>query len=311
MNFTDQQNYAIVQTELDEVFYQEFQYESMVPGIATAATADIFKVNNTTHAAYIEEVYSGIGLFDSIGETETVPNAQPKVANKMTTYVKDFAKGVELSKNFFDDNMHGVWSRTVSEMARKARITMDYTAFSIFRGAFTSTLTADGSYLCSTHTLQSGGTVVNNVTTTLSDTSLYTGIVAMRQQPDQAGVMMGNSTDILLVGSKLWKKAVQLTESALVADSANNAINVYRSALGIKVFTSPYLDAAAGGSDTAWFLLSRNHSVTRLIRQGLETSLRNWDLSNNRTYYYQANYREAYYVVDYVGVYGSTGTVAG
>jgi hypothetical protein len=69
------------------------------------------------------------------------------------------------------------------------------------------------------------------------------------------------------------------------------------------------LSAAAGGSDTAWFLMSRNHSVTRLIRQGIQTALRDWTYSNNRSYLYQANFREAVYVPDYVGIYGSTGTV--
>lgn len=118
---------------------------------------------------------------------------------------------------------------------------------------------------------------------------------------------MGNVPNILLVPSALFKKAIELTESALIANTADNALNVYRSAYGITVYTSPYLDATAGGSDTAWFLLSKNHSVSRLIRQGIQTALRDWSMSNNRTYLYQANFREEVFVPDYVGVVGSTG----
>ena len=190
-----------------------------------------------------------------------------------------------------------------------ARVTQDNAAFAIFRNGFTTTLTADGSAFFGTHTLIGGGTVTNSSTAALSDTSLNTAIVALREQKNQAGIILGGVPSILLVPAKLFKYATQLTESALVADNANNAINVYRSAYGITVYSSPYLGAAAGGSDTAWFLLTPQHSVSRLIRQGIETALRPWQYSNNRTYLYQGNFRESYFVPDYAGAYGSTGTV--
>jgi hypothetical protein len=309
--FTEQQNFAIVQTELDSVFYQNFDYDAGYPSIATASTAAIFKPLQTEHAAYIEEVFKGSGLFPSIGETTTVPLSTPKVANKLTTYIQDFAQGIEISKNLFDDNLHGTWSKTVADFALVARVSQDANAFALFRGAFATTLTADGAYFCGTHTLIGGGTVTNFSTPTLTVSSLNTGIIALRQQKNQAGVILGNIPNILLVPSALFKKATEVTESALMADTANNNINVYRSAYGITVYTSPWLDAVAGGSDTAWFLLSRNHGVTRLIRQGVQTALRDWSMSNNRTYFYQANFRESVYVADYVGTWGSTGTVAG
>lgn len=104
--FTEAQNFAVVQTELDSVFYQNFDYDATFPSIATANTAAVFKPMNTTHAAYIEEIFKGSGLFPVIGETSNVPQSTPHVANKLTTYIKDFAQGIEISKNLFDDNMH-------------------------------------------------------------------------------------------------------------------------------------------------------------------------------------------------------------
>lgn len=77
---------------------------------------------NTTHAAYIEEIFKGSGLFSNIGETATVPLSTPQVANKLTTSILDFASGIEISKNLFDDNMHGVWSKTVADFAMVARV---------------------------------------------------------------------------------------------------------------------------------------------------------------------------------------------
>ena len=304
--FNESQNAAIVRTELDFVFYQELEYDATNPTIATANSGELFKPQYTTHAAEVYEVFAGVGLYSQTAETGTVNLDTPKVTNKVFVNVLDWTKGVELSKNMFDDNMHGVWARIVSDMARKARITQDFNAFGLIRGAQTTTLTADGVALGGAHPLIKGGTYTNvftGATSALSDTSLNTAIISMRQQPDQSGVIMGNAPSILLVPSALFKLAMQLVDSALVADNSNNAINVYRSAYAIKVMTSPYLDSVIpNGSDTQWLLLARNHGITRLIRQGIETDLRDWRYSNNRTYFYQSNFRESYYVADYVGV---------
>jgi hypothetical protein len=307
--FTEAQNFSIVQTELDKVFFQQFDYDETFPGVAHATTAEIFKPQETTHAAWIQSVNKGSGLFPSIGETVAVPLATPHVANKQTTLVLTFAQGIDISKQLFDDNMHGVWAEDVKDFAEKAKDTQDYTAFSLFRLGFTTALTADGNAIFSTHTLIGGGTQVNNDTVALTPTSLNTGIVNLVEQKDQSGVIRGSSPKTLLVPPALWKHAREITDSALIADSGNNNLNVYRSALGITVWTSHWLGAAAGGSDTAWFLLASRHGFVRLVRQGIETALTDWRYSNNLMYRYQANYRENYFCADYAGSYGSTGTV--
>lgn len=308
--FTEALNAAVTRTELDAVFYQNFEYTDTTPSMATAQDSEIFVPIQTDHSGYFYEVYKGVGLWAQTGETNTVASSTPRVANKVFVQVLDWTQSVYLSKDMFDDNMHGVWSAIVADMARKARQTQDFNAFSIFRGAFTTTLTADGQALCSTHTLIGGGTVVNTTTgagSALSDTSLYTAIVQLRQQVDQAGVPSGNVPAVLLVPTALFKLALQLTDSALVADSSNNAINVYRSTYGFKVMTSFWMDSVNGGSDTAWFLLAKNHGVRRLIRQGIETSFRDWSYSDNRTYFYQGNFRESYFAQDYGGIVGFVG----
>ena len=307
--FTEAQNFSIVQTELDKVFFQSFDYDETFPGVAHATTAQIFKPQDTTHAAWIQSINKGSGLFPAIGETATVPLSTPHVTNKQTTAILTFAQGIDISKQLFDDNMHGVWAEDVRDFALKAKDTQDYNAFGLFRNGFTTSLTADGSAIFSTHTLIGGGTQVNNGTGALTPTTLNTAIVNLIEQKDQSGVIRGSSPSVLLVPPALWKHAREITDSALIADLANNNINVYRSALGITVYTSHWLGAAAAGSDTAWFLLAARHGFTRLVRQGLETALTDWRYSNNLTYRYQANFREAYFCADYAGSYGSTGTV--
>lgn len=304
---TEAQNFAVVQTELDRVFFQQFDYSETFPGVARATTAAIFSPLETTHAAFIQQINKGSGLFPAVGETQTVPLSTPAVRNKQTTQVLTFAQGIDVSKQFFDDNMHGVWAKDVQDFAEQAKNTQDFTAFSLFRNGFTTALTADGNAIFSTHTLIGGGTQSNAGTAALTPTSLNTAVVNLMEQKNQAGVVSGSTAAVLLVPPALWKKALEITDSALIADSGNNNINVWRSALGITVYTSHWLGAAAGGSDTAWFVLAKRHGFTRLIRQGIETALTDWRYSNNLTYRYQANFRENYFCSDYAGSYGSTG----
>ncbi len=311
--FNEAQNLAIVRTELDAVFFQEFNYDDSNPVMTRCTNPMIFKQETTDKAFDIEEVFRGTNLFPIITETQTVPTSTPKVANKITTAIKDFAESVELSKDLFDDNMFGVWSRVVTNLAENARISQDANAFKIFRGGFTTTLTADGNALFSSHTLLNGATYSNSlfditgVTTVLSSTSLNAAITALAVQPDQNGIVKGQQVAVLLVPPALIKLALELSDSALAGDVSTNAINVFRSAYGYRVYSNPYLSAATGGSDTAWFVLARNIGIKRIVRQGVETFLRPWGYSNNRTYLYQANFREEVVAIDYIGTIGARG----
>lgn len=300
---TSQNNLALVRTELDTIFYQAFNDVDMIPGYADANTEDIFKKMNIDRQAYIDETFAGTGFFSETGETQGVGMDQAEFGYKKIQAVQDWTKGTEISKNYFDDDVHGTYTKVIQDIALKARRTQDNNAFSIFRNAFTTTLTSDGSIFISTsHPLLKGGTQSNYIASALSPDVLNQAINNLVTQKDQSGTIMGTYPSTLLVELSIFKYAKEITDSALIADSGNNNINFFRSAYGFKVYTSPYLSVAAGADTGAWFLMSKNHTVTRMIRQGMVTSLRNWDMSNNRTYFYQANFREAVFVKDYVGV---------
>lgn len=320
--FTEQQNFSLVQTELDEVFRQNYE-SSLPPSYATAMTGEIFKVTDTTHAAYIGTIHKGPGLFSKIGEVQAVPSYTAKVANKWTVTIADFAEGIEVSKNLFDDDIHGEWQAQVAEFAIMARRTQDFNAFKIFRGGFTTTLTADGSALFSTHTLVGGGTQSNQVvtadisgatTTALTTTAFNVAVRRLAEMKSQAGVPLQCVADILLVPPALYVAARQIAASALVPENTNNAVNMYSMDYAIKVYQSVFLGSASPdgiGSDTAWFVLdSSRHAIRRFVRQGVQTALRPWEMANNRTYYYQANFREEVFAPDYVGAVGALGTTA-
>lgn len=313
MNVTENLNPNVVKTALDDIFVQEFEVQQG-PGIATAETAAIFKQETVDNAAIIGEIFQGSGLWSERAEEQDVQKSTPRFDDKYTYSVVNYSNSVEISKNFFDDNMHGAYEKIVRDFAENARVTRDVYAFEIYRGAFTTTLSADGVALCSdSHSTIAGVTVDNALTAALTPTSLNSAIVMMREQKAQDGTIKGQNPAALLVPSALFKTACEIVDSEFLADTANNNINVFSSKYAISVHTSPYLGAAAGGkglttgSDTAWFLLGRNHSVTRWVRQGVQTTLVDWKFQRNNNYIYKGEFREVFGAPDYVGIIGSTG----
>jgi phage major head subunit gpT-like protein len=302
-------NLSVVKTTLDSVFYPRFEYKAN-PGWVGATSTSVFKQMTTDRAAEITEVFKGVGLFDSYAEEADVPSEAARVTNQKTLSVLTYGKSIDIPKNFFDDNMHNTYGEMVKDFGMKARISMDENAMAIYRGAFTTTLVNSGATLVSdTHTLISGGTVDNKILAALSETSLNTALVMLAEQKDEAGVVMGANPSTLLVPPALFKTACEIVDSEMRSGTADNDMNVYSDKYGITVATSNRLGATiAGGSDTAWFLLGENHSVTRIVRQGIQTSLLDWSLQRNNNYVYKANFREVIGARSYVGVVGSLGT---
>lgn len=307
MAFTSAINPDVVKTELDDVFMQEFNYTNH-PGYADATSELIFNQDSTDKQAEQEEVFKGVSLWGQRSEEQDVPADEPRITNKVTYNVVNFAKSVDISKNFFDDNMHGSYEKLVRDFAEKGRITRDDNAVALYRNAFTSTLTADGATLVSdTHTTISGDTVDNKITAALTQASLNTAIIGLVEQKDQSGVVRGSMPNTLFVPPALFKLASEIVESDLKQGTTDNDMNIYSSKYGIYVATSNRLGAAAGGSDTAWFLLGRNHAIRRWVRQGVVTDLVDYKFQRNNNYIYKGEFREVVGAIDYVGVFGSTG----
>lgn len=312
MPFSSQDNAALVRTELDSVFFQTFEtVDSSALSHFTVENGSIFKVVPTTMGYYIHEVNAPTGLWKQLGsDIEPLPEHNPTVGYKNIVKVLDWGDSIWISKNLFDDNQHNVWQENVREFSLMGRVSQDSNAMGMFRSAFTTVLCPDGvAWFSASHLTLSGDTVSNLVTGALTTTTLNTAMTSLREQKGQNGVIRGSVAKYLIVPTALLKTAIEITDSVLIADTANNAVNFYRSALGLVVLTSPYLGSAAGGSNTAWFLLSEFHGLRRVVRAPITTSLVSWeyDPMNARRYKYSGFFREALFVADYAGAVASTG----
>ena len=304
MSFNSSLNPDVVKTKLDKVFYQEFDGERH-PGHFDATNSKIFNQDSADSSAIIMEIFGGVGAWESTNEEENLPNGNPRITNEITFNVEKFAKKVDIPLEFFDDNKHGSYEKMVRNFARRARTARDKNAMSVFREATTQT-TADGSaIIADDHTTISGDTVDNKITTALSPSSLSDAIKMMYEQKAQDGEIDGHVPASLVVPPALYDYAVEITDSKLLADTADNNVNPYSTKYMISVYTSPFLGAAAGGDDNNWFLLSNTHSLTRWVRSGVSTSLVDANISDNDVYKYKGRFREVVGVPSYEGIIGA------
>ena len=301
----------VVKTAIDKVFMAEFDYVS-APGRALATDALVFMQDSTDRAAVITEQFQGVGYYGERAETQEVPQGTSRVGNQKTSSVLNYSKALDISKNFFDDDLHSVVSKNIRDMARLARVTRDRNAFEKYNLGFTTLLTNDGSSLFNnSHTTLGGQTVDNLETVVLSDASLETAFVSLQEQVTQDGTLGGHEPACLLVPTQLFKEATVIAKSELVSGAADNDLNYYSQVYpGLQVKNNPFLGSSVGltGSNTAWFLLSRNHSMMRWERQGIQTALVDWKFQRNNDYIYKAEYREVVDAISFEGMVGNDGT---
>src|SRR3990167_271525 len=308
MSLTSALNPNAVKTALDKVFETEFSYPSL-PGVATAQDPLVFMQDTADKAAVIIEQFQGPGYFTERAEQADLDQASPRIGNQKTFSVLNFAKEVDISKNLFDDDQHSVVQKTIRNFARNARLSQDKNAFNQYNLGFTTVLTNDGVALFSNSHVTLDGTTVDNLETgALSESTLNSAFISLAQQKTQDGTLGGHFPACLLVPPALFKTACEITKSELRSSTTNNDLNYYSQIFpGLQVKQSAFLGLSQSGSDTAHFLLSRDHSMYRWVRQGLTTDLVDYKYQRNNNYIYKAEYREVTGAISYEGLVGSTG----
>lgn len=294
---------------MDKVFFLNFKPASR-PDYGSVLDPLIFSQFSSDRSAEIVEEMKGGGYWDSKAETQNVPTAESRTGNQVTFTHTTFAKGEDIPKEYFDDDQHATVQKAIRLMALNGRQTREKNGMLTFVRHNTAAYTGgDGATLGSnTHTLLDGTTQDNLETAALSAVQLHTMVRKLGEQKSQDGVIMGILPKVLLVPGDLYKTAVEVTEAKLEPSTAENQPNVISSKYGIVIKQSPFLGTAAGGSDTAYFLLGELHGMERYEREGISTQLRNWDESRSDQYFYKARYRESTGWSSHLGIITSTGT---
>lgn len=310
-------NPSLVKTELDFVVKEEFDRE-MEPGEIVATNPLFFTQDSTDRGSVIFEEMSGPGLFDETEEEEEIPLATIATGNQKTVKVKNYKKSIKIPIEFFEDDasIHGTTGRTFTAVGNRARTSRDHYAFSNSYGdAFSGVTTPDGKALCANdHSTINGDTVDNLETGTLTPANMEVIARRLRLQKAQDGELGGHVPAGLLVSASLHPDALEITKSTLKADTANNNLNYFSEIYpGLVVGTSAFLDSTYNSLntnvDTSYFLVSRNHTVTRWVRVPFTTRWVDPDNDDRDRYTYKCRFREIVAPQGWEGIVGSNGTV--
>lgn len=273
----------------------------------------VFNVQSTTKAYEKDTSVSGLGRLVQKPEGDSIVYEKPTSGYPVTYTPLTFAKGEMVTKEMYDDDLTNIIKKAPARLALAKQRTREYFAADILNYGFTvggggSNLFTGGDGLAlfsASHTLKSGGTQSNTTTDDLDEDSLENAMVSMRATKDNKGELQLVVPKVLVVPPALEKEARILLESTQRTGTANNDINPYKGALQLVVWD--FLGTAAGGSDTAWFLIDPDTAELNWFNRddtGIEGPEYEFD---TKTAKWSVLARWAAGYSDWRGVYGSKG----
>ena len=216
-----------------------------------------------------------------------------------------------VTREMFDDDQYRQIDKMSKAMARAGRAKVEKDAMLPLINGFDGVGHAiyDGKALfAADHPLLegTGKTCSNLATGVLNDASLKSAILLMHNTLDEAGNIVQFKPNKLIIPPALEDTAVRLLNSAQITGGELNDTNKYLNGYGLQIVTMDYLSAAAGGSDTHWFLQDGGrHELNFFWRCKPEFK---WEESfDDFVSKYRGYMRYSCGVSDWRGMVGSTG----
>lgn len=266
----------------------------------------VYKVNTSKMA---KEIDYGLGAFgdwterssglDTVAYDTLSPGLEREYVHKA------FTKGFMIERELYDDEQYRQINKFPAAMARAGRAFVEKEAASLLHGAFTTNGYDNKPLIANNHTLvDSTGTGDNLITGALSDTNLKLALQCMRETVDEAGNLINSSAKKLIVPPALEYEAKELINSTQKAGTTANDVNTIKGALEVVVYD--YLGVAAGGSDTAWFLIDPSLCELNFFWR-IKPEFK-WDEDfDTFVAKYRGYMRFSYGYSDWRGIVGSTG----
>lgn len=230
---------------------------------------------------------------------------------------KTFALGGAVTHEMWEDDQHNEIRRISRDLATARVRHSEQLGADIFNYGFTDGGGGTASFtggdaqalFDAAHTRTDGGATQSNTSTMdLAEDALEVAMIAMRSTLDNKGQLFLVQPGTLVVPPTLEKEARILLNSTERPGTANNDINPYQGSLRLMVWD--YLGAAAGGSDTAWFVLDQSvHRLNWFWRERPDLDGPEYDF-DTKTAKWSVLYRASVGFSDWRGAWGSTGTNA-
>lgn len=275
---------------------------------------DVFNINSSKKNIEKDSSASGLSKMVQRAENAAITYEDEAQGYDVTYTHLTFSLGTSVSREMFQDDQFSVMNRKPANLAKAKMRTMEQFGADIFNYGFTSggggsALFTAGDAVAlfsSAHTRTDGGANISNtITADLAEDSLETVLVSMRATVDDKGQLIGITPDTLIVPPALEKEANILLDSGQRVGTANNDINPYKGRLNLVVWD--YLGSAAGGSDTAWFVLDKGSNELNWFNRadsGLEGPFYDFDTKNAK---WTVDARWSAGWSDFRGTFGSKG----
>ena len=297
----------ILDPSLRKIYGDELK---LIPSIGTT----LFHVETSSKNLEKDSSASGLSKLIRRAEGQAI-SYEDEIQGFDVTYnhVED-ALGTSVSNALWEDDQFNVIRRKPQHLAQAKIRSQEQMLADIFNYSFTagggglSTFTSGDALalFASNHTREDGGATQSNYTTSdLNEGAIETGLTTMRSTLDAKGQLFMSKADTLVVAPALEKEARILLNSTQRVGTANNDINPYQGALKLVVWD--FLGSAAGGSDTAWFLIDSSlHQLNFFKRSDRGIEGPEWDF-DTKTAKWTVDVRWSAGFSGWRGVYGSKG----
>ena len=304
-----------VLTSIDAVMWEEYTRE-LQPQYLRASDDFFFQQGETVGLGFIWDEDSNVGAFQETAEQEELLNTDTFIGNQTTKLSQKWTKQVPISDEAFKADLVGKRARIGQQVGERARLTQDQQAIQTTYGdAFDGTVhnTPDGVSLANNaHTTLKGFTVDNLETGSLTPDNLWIQTTALANQLAQDGDAGSHVFEGLLTPFTLYKTAKEVTNSQLIANSAENNLNIFDTDYGaLRLYASIFLGStfnSNANADTSYHLVSRNHMVCRKVFYGLSTVLIPPENTANDSYLLRAKFHEITFPGSWTGYLGVNGT---
>ena len=304
-------------TAIDGVMWENYTRQEL-PEYLSAFDDFFFKQDTTDKIAFIWDEDSNVGEFDQTGEQEELKNTDTFIGNQKTKVSQKWTKQVPVSDEAFRTDQVGKRTKIGQQVGDRARVTQDRsTILDTYGDAFAGSIntTPDGQPLASnTHTTLKGFTVDNLETGAFTPDNAWILVNSLATQKAQDGDAGGAVAEGVLVPFSLYKTAKEVLNSALIANSAENNLNIFDTDFGtIRIRASIFLSSqynSNANASTSYHFIGRNHAVTRKVLYELTTVMIEPQYTMNDTYLHRAKFHESHLNGTWTSYVGSNGTTA-
>ena len=305
------------QTAIDAVASEVYEREEQ-PAYLSSRNEMFFKQKDTEgRIAWIWDEYSGIPNIESHGEQEEVRTVDVFIGNQKIQRVTFYKNDYPVSWEAFKTDQVGLRDRIGRDVGDAGRRTQDYRAVIDCYGDAAqgnNFTTPDGLSLAnSAHVTLRGDNVDNLRTEVISPDNLDLLVTDLEAQKGQHGEFGGNIFAGILGPRKLYKRIKEIMNSTLIADSAQNNINLFDTDYGqVAIKQSPLLNSdfnPGSNANTTYHVISNQHHITRRILAGLDMEMVEPKYTRTDSYVERVRFAEVTYPETYFGYAQSNGSV--